>query len=83
VQIHPAASVNVVQSAATAAAEVALSGVAAEYNTTAGGKNYSAAVEQAGSEYSARVANLPEAAASGATVPVVENRLSALISFFA
>jgi hypothetical protein len=49
--------------------------LAAVFSTTAGGKNYSADVEQSGGEYTATVTGLPGASASGSSAMAAEENL--------
>ena len=50
--------------------------LAASYSTTVGGKNYSGTVEESGGTYTASVANLLGAIASGSSIQSAENNLS-------
>lgn len=61
--------------AAAATAEMLVSG----YSTTVNGTRYSGSVVQSGSEYTASVASLPGATASGTSMAAAENNLSARI----
>jgi predicted RNase H-like HicB family nuclease len=49
------------------------------YSTTVNGTRYSGSVEQSGSEYTASVASLPGATATGTSLEAAENNLSARI----
>jgi hypothetical protein len=49
------------------------------YSTNAGGKSYSASVEETGATYVASVEVPPEASASGSSIQAAENNLNARI----
>jgi hypothetical protein len=66
-------------SAASSTAET----LAAVYSTTVDGKSYSGSVEKTNGEYTASVANLPGASASGSSVASAENALGIIISVLA
>jgi hypothetical protein len=53
--------------------------IPASYTTNAGGKSYSASVEEAGGVYVASVEVPPEASATGSSVQAAEDSLSARI----
>jgi hypothetical protein len=61
--------------AAAATEEMAVS----SYSTTVHGTRYSGSVSQSGSEYTASVASLPGATATGSSTQAAENNLSARI----
>jgi hypothetical protein len=54
--------------------------VAAAYSVTVGGKSYGASVAESGGTYTASVANLPGASASGSSVAAAEANLNAKVS---
>jgi hypothetical protein len=53
--------------------------LAALYSTIVGGQSYSGSVEESNGEYTATVANLPNASASGSSLESVENDLGTII----
>ena len=57
--------------------------LAAVYSTTVDGKSYSGSVEKSNGTYTASVANLPGASASGSSVASAENALGIIISVLA
>jgi hypothetical protein len=68
------------QSSSASAAEQTL---AAVYSTTVGGKSYSGSVEETNGEYTATIANLPGASASGSSIASAENNLGTVIDTLA
>jgi hypothetical protein len=60
----------------SSAAEASL---AAVYSVTVGGTSYSGSVEESGGEYTASIANLPGASASGSSVQGAEDNLGSII----
>jgi len=64
-------------STANTLAEEIFAGV---YSTTVGGKNYSGSVEDANGQYTAAVADLPDATASGSSLISAENKLGTLLN---
>lgn len=82
--ISPISGVNAARTQATNSNDQTVQAlIAAEYSARAGGKTYSANVDRSAEGYSATVANLPGASASGNSIQQVENNLGNLISFFA
>jgi hypothetical protein len=63
------------QSSAVAAEET----LAAVYSTSVGGKNYSGSVEESDGEYTASVADLAGASASGSSIESAENNLGTVL----
>jgi hypothetical protein len=63
-----------------AAANAQLESLVTTYSTTVGGTQYTGDVEQTGGEYSASIAGLVGASATGATIIGVENNLNLRIS---
>lgn len=53
------------------------------YSTTVAGTHYSGSVEESGGEYTASVANLAGATASGSSVQAAENNLTVRIDALA
>jgi hypothetical protein len=72
---HSSAPANA-QSAVSASEASAL---AASYSTTVGGKSYSGTVVESGGVYTASVASLPGATASGSSAEAAENNLTVRI----
>jgi hypothetical protein len=68
------------QSSSASAAEQTL---AAVYSATIGGRTYSFSVEESNGEYTASVANLPGASASGSSIEAAENDLGTVIDTLA
>jgi hypothetical protein len=67
------------QSQSTSTSGAAEAALAAVYSTTVDGKTYSGSVEQSGGEYTASVANLPGATASGSSIEAAEDNLGTII----
>jgi predicted RNase H-like HicB family nuclease len=53
--------------------------MAGVYSTTVAGKSYAGSVEESAGEYTASVANLPGASASGSSLESAENSLTQVI----
>jgi hypothetical protein len=82
-QVHSAATLAAVHSTASSTSQtppLPITGV--PFSDKVSGKTYSTHVLPMTSGYEAAVPNLPGAAAEGATVESVENRIAHLISFF-
>jgi hypothetical protein len=67
------------QSPITSTSSDAETSLAAVYSTTIGATTYSGSVEESGGEYTASVANLPGASASGSSIQAAEDNLGSII----
>ena len=67
------------QSQSTSNSEAGEASLAAVYSTTVDGTTYSGSVEESGGEYTASVANLPGASASGSSIQTAEDNLGSII----
>jgi hypothetical protein len=67
------------QSESTSTSSAAEAELAAVYSTTVDGKTYSGSVEESGGEYTASVANLAGASASGSSIEAAEDNLGTVI----
>ena len=72
-----------VESQSDSTASAAEDVLAAVYSTTVDGQTYSGSVEESDGEYTASVANLPDASASGSSVEAAEDNLGTVIDALA
>jgi len=71
------------QAQSTSNSEAAEASLAAVYSTTVNGTTYSGSVEESGGQYTASIANLPGASASGSSIQAAENNLGSIIDTLA
>ena len=65
-----------VAAASAATAAITVDALISGYSTTVGGKQYAASILETGGEYTASIANVPGATATGTTEQAAENNLN-------